>query len=258
MLADVQGVYNYQDELYATGNKTWSNIQNMTSVLQQSNGSVQVLLDTVAAAMDVLGEAKLNRQAVETIINTAFVGEATDLGRTLATLKTKVDEYLVTIQASVLSLNTAEAAANSANRTIYQAMVFSTAKQDEMESSLTLAKQAAANATEALDTTTGAKSATAAYKSDGQDTKSDATQAIVDVVKGIQRMQTVNDDINNGNQAASQIDETVIPPKVSITNIAQEIINTVVSSSRVQQVSAEADAALLDANRALAITQRAS
>lgn len=258
ILADVQGVYDYQDDLYGLANSTWNNIQSMTSILQQSNGSVQVLLDTVKNAMDVLDEAKQSRLASQSIIDEDFSTGAAELGTTLDTLEATVNAYMPTILTSTQNNNAAEVAANSANRTIYRATVFSNSKHQELASSLALAKMASANATEAQDTTTGARASTVTYKNLGLETKSDMTQAVVDVVDGITRMNSINAQIQDGNAVAAKIDSTVIPPKLAITTIAQDILTTEVSKDRVQQVSSEANAALVDANRAMSITQEAS
>jgi len=90
MLIYTSLAYEHINTLYTAANQTWSLIENQTTLIQKSNGNIDIFLVSVTTAMVMLKQATATRQVADIIVSGEFNDQYTANAEMLAQLQTTI------------------------------------------------------------------------------------------------------------------------------------------------------------------------
>lgn len=158
ILSLVEEVGDQHLSLYQRANASWENILNMTEALRISNGSVQVFVERVAAAMIQLEDARAMAVAADMVLAGKFDTENQNNSRELQKLEGQMQHFPSTVVNARQIVEDAYVKLMEANVTIDSAQVAVDAKMGEMSAKLEEAQTTVVNATRAKTATDSVKS----------------------------------------------------------------------------------------------------
>ena len=150
--------------LYQEGSRAWAAIQNMTNIIVQSNGSIQVLGEQVSAAMQLLGEAILIREYTEGVLYGGVYAEYANNADKLTNMTVTLGSLASDLAVMQEALREADNDIRAANATIRRVGVEVGAQAEVIQLDLEETQQTKYNATQALKAAQVAETAVNEYK----------------------------------------------------------------------------------------------
>ncbi len=132
-----QTLRDFQNSLYIAANTSWENIETQTSVIQRSNGDIDVFVTMVTTALGVRDQARQTRQEADAILTGPYVGQASNNAVQLAAIQAVVNDWPLQLSGVRAAVQGAEENSNLATNQAAQASTLVDSLNANMASQVT-------------------------------------------------------------------------------------------------------------------------
>ncbi|KAK2150552.1 hypothetical protein LSH36_400g01057 [Paralvinella palmiformis] len=257
MLIYTSLAYEHINTLYTAANQTWSLIENQTTLIQKSNGNIDIFLVSVTTAMVMLKQATATRQVADIIVSGEFNDQYTANAEMLAQLQTTITGYPAAISHISDNAIKAEEMTSQANKTANYATSIVKQKQSEMAAKVLQAEKARNNGTQAQITSRETKAAVDKFHNLANLTKLQMSKALLDVARGLKILDKVQEDVLRSMEIETNTSLVHLRPLQDMRDITLQIAATRVAPENVTRTLEAAEDGLQVAAEAKNVTELA-